>query len=88
MANAKAVSDLLAEIRPITPEKPSADSPHGKIIVFTGTLATNRAAKPKRLLKDLGQKSLALFLPKRTMLSQGQMQAQKRKRQKPLVLLS
>jgi len=57
VANAKAVSDLLAEIRPITPEKPSADSPvTGKIIVFTGTLATQSRSEAKAVAERLGAK--------------------------------
>ena len=56
-ANAKAVNDLLAEIRPIAPEKPASDSPvTGKIIVFTGTLATQSRSEAKAVAERLGAK--------------------------------
>ena len=55
--NAKAVSDLLAEIRPITPEKPLADSPvAGKIVVFTGTLSRQSRSEAKAVAERLGAK--------------------------------
>ena len=55
--NAKAVLDLLAEIRPITPEKPLADSAvAGKIVVFTGTLSRQSRSEAKAVAERLGAK--------------------------------
>lgn len=56
-ANERAVRDLLAEITPITPEKPAADSPvAGKIVVFTGTLTTQSRSEAKAVAERLGAK--------------------------------
>ena len=55
--NERAVHDLLAEITPIAPERPSADSPvAGKIIVFTGTLTTQSRSEAKAVAERLGAK--------------------------------
>lgn len=55
--NERAVHDLLAEITPIAPERPSDDSPvAGKIIVFTGTLTTQSRSEAKAVAERLGAK--------------------------------
>ena len=56
-ANQKAVTELMAEITTIAPEKPSQDSPvTGKIVVFTGTLQTQSRAEAKASAERLGAK--------------------------------
>jgi len=56
-SNIKAVTNLLAEIRPITPEKPQTDSViAGKIIVFTGTLSQQSRSEAKATAERLGAK--------------------------------
>ena len=56
-SNMRAVSNLLAEITPITPKKPQADSPvAGKIIVFTGTLSQQSRSEAKATAERLGAK--------------------------------
>jgi len=56
-SNIKAVKNLLSEIRPITPEKPQADSViAGKIIVFTGTLSQQSRSEAKATAERLGAK--------------------------------
>ena len=55
--NHKAVQDLLDEVTPLSPEKPSTDSAvTGKIIVFTGTLVTQSRAEAKAQAERLGAK--------------------------------
>ena len=55
--NHKAVQDLLDEVTPLSPEKPSTDSAvTGKIIVFTGTLMTQSRAEAKAQAERLGAK--------------------------------
>ena len=55
--NERAVRDLLSEITPIAPEKPSADSPvAGKIVVFTGTLTSQSRSEAKAVAERLGAK--------------------------------
>ena len=55
--NAAAVTDLLAQITPITPEKPALDSPvTGKIVVFTGTLEKQSRSEAKAVAERLGAK--------------------------------
>ena len=56
-SNITAVTNLLAEIRPITPEKPQTDSMiAGKIIVFTGTLSQQSRSEAKATAERLGAK--------------------------------
>ena len=55
--NKAAVLDLLEEVTPLSPEKPSADSAvTGKTIVFTGTLVTQSRAEAKAQAERLGAK--------------------------------
>ncbi|MGC6518345.1 MAG: NAD-dependent DNA ligase LigA [Candidatus Puniceispirillaceae bacterium] len=56
-ANYQAVQDLLAEISPVTPERPLDDSPvAGKIVVFTGTLLQQSRSEAKAVAERLGAK--------------------------------
>ena len=55
--NKAAVLDLLEEVTPLAPEKPSTDSAvTGKTIVFTGTLVTQSRAEAKAQAERLGAK--------------------------------
>ena len=55
--NKAAVLDLLEEVTPLSPEKPSTDSAvTGKTIVFTGTLVTQSRAEAKAQAERLGAK--------------------------------